>query len=81
MLTHIFIQVLSSAEANKRYPPLKIPNDYGCVFENDGGILLADKAVKAIQVSLARSFSHCINEPYSLCRLDCHYDHHQPPLG
>lgn len=44
-------EVFTGEEANRRYPQLKIPADYRCVFEKDGGILLADKALTAFQVS------------------------------
>ena len=44
-------QVMSGREANKRYPQqLKLPEDYLCAFEEDGGILRASKAVAALQV-------------------------------
>ena len=42
--------VFSGEEANRRYPQLKVPPDFICVFEKDGGILLADKALAAFQV-------------------------------
>ena len=50
-------EVFSGSEANRRYPDqLTLPRDYKCVFEKDGGILLASKAVGAMQVcGLARS--------------------------
>lgn len=44
-------EVFSGEEANKKYPQLKIPAEYMCVFEKDGGILLADKALAAFQVT------------------------------
>ena len=44
-------EVFSGSEANRRYPDqLTLPRDYKCVFEKDGGILLASKAVGAMQV-------------------------------
>ena len=44
-------EVFSGSEANRRYPDqLTLPSDYKCVFEKDGGILLASKAVGAMQV-------------------------------
>ena len=44
-------EVFSGSEANRRYPDqLTLPSDYMCIFEKDGGILLADKALAAIQV-------------------------------
>ena len=45
-------EVFNGEEAKSRYPQLKIPADYRCVFEKDGGILLADKALAAFQVTL-----------------------------
>ena len=45
-------EVFSGSEANRRYPDqLTLPSDYMCIFEKEGGILLADKALAAIQVS------------------------------
>ena len=42
----------SGREANRRYSQqLKLPEDYQCVFEEGGGILNAQKAVLAFQVS------------------------------
>ena len=44
-------EVLSGKEANRRYPhQLKLPDSYSCVFEEDGGILRANKALAALQV-------------------------------
>ena len=43
-------EVFSGEEANRRYPQLKLPADYKCVYDKDGGILLADKALAAFQV-------------------------------
>ena len=46
-------QVFSGSEANSRYPQqLNLPENYKCVFEEDGGILRASKAVAALQVAL-----------------------------
>ena len=46
-------QVFSGSEANSRYPQqLNLPENYQCVFEVDGGILRASKAVAALQVAL-----------------------------
>ena len=43
-------QVFSGSEANSRYPQqLNLPENYECVFEEDGGILRASKAVAALQ--------------------------------
>ena len=43
-------QVFSGSEANSRYPQqLNLPENYKCVFEKDGGILRASKAVATMQ--------------------------------
>ena len=45
--------VLSGAETNRRFPKqMKIPDDYVCVFEEDAGILYAQKALLIMQVLL-----------------------------
>lgn len=47
----IFHEAFSGEEANKRYPhQLKLPANSKCVFEKDGGILFANKALAAFQV-------------------------------
>ena len=44
-------QVMSGREANERYPQqLKLPDNYTCVLEEDGGLLQAAKAVATLQV-------------------------------
>ena len=44
-------EVLTAEEVNSRYSEqLQLPADYKCVYEGDGGVLLADKAVAAYQV-------------------------------
>lgn len=44
-------EILSGAEVNKKYSEqLKIPHDNVCVWEDDGGILMASKAVATFQV-------------------------------
>ena len=49
-------EVFSGSEANRRYPDqFTLPSDYMCIFEKEGGILLADKALAAIQVSTLQS--------------------------
>ena len=51
-------EVFAGSEANRRYPDqLKLPDSYACVFERDGGILRANKAVAALQVSRYLSLS------------------------
>jgi len=47
---YVMFQKLSGDEANSRYPGLKLPSDFSCVLEKDGGILLASKALAAVQV-------------------------------
>ena len=43
----------SGEEANKRYPQqLKLPANSKCVYEKDGGILCASKALAAFQVRI-----------------------------
>ena len=50
---NIEYETFSGSEANRRYPDqLTLPSDYMCIFEKEGGILLADKALAAIQVSV-----------------------------
>ena len=50
-------EVFSGSEANRRYPDqLTLPSDYKCVFEKDGGILLASKAMGAMQVCEVRMY-------------------------
>ena len=45
-------EVFSGAEANRRYPQqLRLPPDFRCVMEKDGGILCADKCWAALQVT------------------------------
>lgn len=44
------MQRFSGAEANAKYPGLKLPRDFDCVLESEGGVLLADKALRAVQV-------------------------------
>ena len=42
-----------SVQANQRYPhQLKLPSNYQCLFDEDGGILLAARCVAAFQVRL-----------------------------
>lgn len=42
---------LSAQELNRRYPKqFNIPTSSVCVFERDGGVLKATKAVRALQV-------------------------------
>ena len=41
---------MTGEEAVARYPGLRLPHDFLCVLEKDGGILLADKALAAAQV-------------------------------
>lgn len=36
-----------------KYPGLKLPSDFDCVLESEGGILLADKALTAVQVQMS----------------------------
>ena len=44
-------EVLTAEEVNSRYfEQLQLPDDYMGVFEKDGGVLLANKAVAAYQV-------------------------------
>ena len=44
-------EAFSGKEANRRYPhQLKLPDNYSCVFEDDGGILRANRALAALQV-------------------------------
>ena len=46
-------EVLTAEEVNSKYSEqLQLPADYKCVFEKDGGVLLANNAVAAYQVSL-----------------------------
>ena len=57
--------IFSGEEANRRYPQLTLPAKYECVYDKDGGILLADKALAAFQVSAHRFAEwvytfHCI---------------------
>ena len=59
-------QVFSGSEANSRYPQqLNLPENYKCVFEEDGGILRASKAVAALQArhSLYGSEPYWANSP------------------
>lgn len=43
--------IMSGKEANKKYPrQLKLPDNYLCVTEDNGGILQASSAVTALQV-------------------------------
>ena len=44
-------EIMTGAEANRRYSKqLNIPNTLTCVFEQDGGILYVQNALKATQV-------------------------------
>lgn len=43
-------EVLSAQEANQRYPQLQLPDTHICVYEEEGGILNAQRAVMAFQV-------------------------------
>ena len=44
-------KLMSGKEANQRYPmQLQLPDDYITIFEGDGGILRANKALAAMQV-------------------------------
>lgn len=43
-------KMFSGKEANRKYLQLKIPDNYKCVFESDGGILFANMALLAFQV-------------------------------
>ena len=48
---NVTYEVMSGKEANQRYPmQLQLPNEYGAIFEGDGGILKANKALAAMQV-------------------------------
>ena len=51
-------EVFNGEEANKRYPhQLKLPANSKCVYEKDGGILFANKALAAFQVGMLCSCS------------------------
>ena len=41
---------MTGEEAVARYPGLRLPRDFACLLEKDGGILLADKALATVQV-------------------------------
>ena len=44
-------KIMTGREVNELYPKqFKLPNDYLCVTEEDGGILKANTAVAALQV-------------------------------
>ena len=44
-------EVMSSSEANQRYPDqLKLPDEYKCLSEPDAGMILSSKAVDTFQV-------------------------------
>ena len=46
-------ETFSGKEATRRYPhQLKLPDNYSCVFDQDGGLLRANRALAALQVCL-----------------------------
>ena len=54
-------EVLTAEEVNSRYSEqLQIPADCKGVFEKDGGVLLADKAVAAYQVGRCMASEHFV---------------------
>ena len=56
----ISYEEFSGEEANKRYPDqLKLPANTKCLYEKDGGILCANKAVAAFQVRMYVRPSFC----------------------
>ena len=43
-------EVFGGEEANRRFSVFKLPAEFKCVYDKDGGILLASKALTAFQV-------------------------------
>lgn len=41
-------EILGAAEVNKRFPAFRLPGDWDCVFQPDGGVLLPEKAIRLL---------------------------------
>ena len=50
------MDILDSAQAKARYPMVSFPDNFRFVLDHSGGILRADKALKAFQVSVYSIF-------------------------
>ena len=67
-------EVMSGREANQRYPDqLKLPDDYKCVYEGSGGIILAAKALAAFQVLYVQSHV-LLHACMYVCTIACCFD-------
>ena len=44
--------LLSSGDFRRKYPMLSYGDNVGCLLDHDGGVLMADKALLAMQVSM-----------------------------
>jgi len=47
-------EILSAAEAMRRFPAFRLPDDFVCVFQPDGGFVAADRALQALLAQAGR---------------------------
>lgn len=57
------MDIMNSTEAKSRFPMISFPDDFTFVLDHSGGILRADKALKAFQV---RHHTYSMLKPYRL---------------
>ncbi len=66
---------MTGEEAMVRYSGLRLPRDFLCVLEKDGGILLADKALATLQVhSIATTYEpqkSGLNREVVMVKINC----------
>ena len=54
-------QIFSGQEANRRYPnQLKLPPTHKCIYQDEGGILYAHRALMAFQVEIIIIDAFCL---------------------
>ena len=54
--TNADYELFNTEEMKKKYPYLKLGNEAYACYDPAGGILMADKALKALKVSWGRRF-------------------------
>lgn len=61
--------ILTPGDLRDRYPMLSLPPDYVGVFDYSGGVLRADKALRAFQVTITHLFARKFNIFNLICSL------------
>lgn len=57
-------EILTPHEANRRFPALSLPDDWDCLFQPDGGVLLPEKAIRLfVAAARARGAEARVNCP------------------